>query len=101
MLPKAHQDRKKNEKIKTYALSKHGVLEFVGTANEVAEWIGTEPTIINRMIRNEELIFGYSWRMASRSDRDLYKFMIENKKKQASHIPQRYRDSHSVRFTPL
>lgn len=101
MITKSYQERKKREDIRTLALSKFGVLEFVGTTNEVAEWIGTEPTIINRMIRNNELIFGYSWKQATKSDRELFRFMQENKQKEKNHIPKRYRDSHSVRFTPL
>ena len=101
MLVKSHTERRKSSFVRDYTLYKRGVLDFVGTVTEISTRLNIEPTTVRKAIRDNTDICGYKILIATKSDKDLYRFMLANKKKQKERIPQKYKDSHSVRFTPL
>ena len=77
---------------------KQGNIKFVGCVSEISFYSGYETAQVYSAIRNKHELAGL---IITEAVGDELNFNNEQKIEVTTHIPTRYKDSHSVRFTPL
>ena len=76
-----------------------GDIRFVGCVSELSFYTGYDTTQIYSAIRNHFKLGGLSITEATPEEKQFVNSVGGDEPK--LHIPSRYKDSHSVRFTPL
>lgn len=77
---------------------KNGNIKFVGCVSEISFYSGYETAQVYSAIRNKHDLAGLS---ITEATGDELNFQNKVEVEVITHTPQRYKDSHSVRFTPL